>query len=142
MTKAKLQKEREQHLGAGNQEEVERLDVRLAELEARAEDLDRMRTSTISSIALINDRNRKNNILKAEQERARVEGHIDDPFTRRKSQPVLSVAKSKDTFDDEEMTSEKLLQLENQKKKAKELQVQAMKDREEAELTRKKKDKQ
>ena len=40
-----------------------------------------------------------------------------------------------DTFDDEEMTSEKLLQLENQKKKAKELQVQAMKDREEAELT-------
>ena len=60
-----------------------------------------MRTSTISSIALINDRNRKNNILRAEQgikaevERARVEGHIDDPFTRRKTQPVLSVAKSK-----------------------------------------------
>ena len=75
--------------------------MRLAELEARAEDLDRMRTSTISSIALINDRNRKNNILRAEQgikaevERARVEGHIDDPFTRRKTQPVLSVAKSK-----------------------------------------------
>ena len=29
--------------------------------------------------------------------RARIEGHIDDPFTRRKTQPVLSVAKVKVT---------------------------------------------
>ena len=41
--------------------------MRLAELEERAEDLDRKRTSTIASIALINDRNRKNNILRAEK---------------------------------------------------------------------------
>ena len=67
MTKAKLQKEREQYLAAGNQEEVEKLDMKLAELEERAEDLDRKRTSTIASIALINDRNRKNNILRAEK---------------------------------------------------------------------------
>ena len=81
--------------------QVEKLDQKLAELEERAEELDRKRTSSIATISLINDRNRKNNILRAEQgikaevERARVEGHIDDPFTRRKTQPVLSVAKSK-----------------------------------------------
>ena len=67
MTKAKLQKEREQHVDAQNNEEVERLDQKLAELEERAEELDKKRTSSIASIALINDRNRKNNILRAEK---------------------------------------------------------------------------
>ena len=101
MTKAKLQKDREQQMDAGNHEEVEKLDQKLAELEERAEDLDRKRTSTIASIALINDRNRKNNILRAEKAikievaRAKREGHVDDPFTRRKTQPVLSMPKSK-----------------------------------------------
>ena len=46
---------------------VEKIDQKLAELEERAEELDRKRTSTISSIALINDRNRKNNIIRAEK---------------------------------------------------------------------------
>ena len=46
---------------------MERLDEKLAELEERAEDLDRQRTSSISAISLINDRNRKNNILRAER---------------------------------------------------------------------------
>ena len=56
-----------QSLGDGNHEEVQKLDTKLAELEERAEELDKMRTSTIASIALINDRNRKNNILRAEK---------------------------------------------------------------------------
>ena len=101
MTKAKLQKEREQQVDAGNQEEVEKLDQKLADLEERAEDLDRKRTSSIASIALINDRNRKSNILRAEKAikiesaRMRREGHVDDPFTRRKTQPILSMPKMK-----------------------------------------------
>ena len=47
--------------------QVERLDQKLAEHEERAEELDRKRTSTISTISLINDRNRKNNIIRAEK---------------------------------------------------------------------------
>ena len=85
MKKAKLQKEREQHLDGGNHEQVrrvifnkkhfsilllvqvEQLDQKLAELEERAEELDRKRTSSIATISLINDRNRKNNIIRAEK---------------------------------------------------------------------------
>ena len=47
--------------------QVEKLDQKLAELEERAEELDRKRTSSIATISLINDRNRKNNILRAEK---------------------------------------------------------------------------
>ena len=43
------------------------MDQKLAEHEERAEELDRKRTSTISTISLINDRNRKNNIIRAEK---------------------------------------------------------------------------
>lgn len=69
---------------------------RLNELEERAEELDRKRSSKISSIALINDKNRKKNIERAEQgirlemERIKREGTVSDPFTRRKTQPVLA----------------------------------------------------
>ena len=65
-----------------------RLSQRLAELEERAEILDKARSEKISTIALINDRNRKDNIAKAEEnikeeiERKRVEGETSDPFTR------------------------------------------------------------
>lgn len=100
--------------------QVEKLDQKLAELEERAEELDRKRTSSIATISLINDRNRKNNIIRAEKaikseamyvlllssfrrpsniycltRRVKMEGHIDDPFTRRKTQPTLSMPKSK-----------------------------------------------
>jgi len=40
--------------------------VKLGELEERAEELDKKRTATISSVSLINDRNRKANVSKAE----------------------------------------------------------------------------
>jgi len=150
MKKAKLQKEREQHLDGGNHEQVEQLDQKLAELEERAEELDRKRTSSIATISLINDRNRKNNIIRAEKAikseamRLKMEGHIDDPFTRRKTQPTLSMPKSKDLPDDEDqMTSEKLFKLEEAKKRKKEEQLKVLIDREAATtlVTSNKKDK-
>ena len=96
MTKAKLQKEREQHLGAGNQEEVEKLDMRLAELEERAEDLDRKRTSTIASIALINDRNRKNNILRAEKAIKKEVEYVNISFEEKSYHFCNTLQESKD----------------------------------------------
>jgi len=137
--KAKLMKEKGQALDDNNAEAVERLDTQLAELEERAEELDRKRTSTISTISLINDRNRKNNISRAEkgilQEKRKVaiEGHVNDPFTRRKTTPMLSTnAAKKEEFEEEgEMTTERLLQLEKIKaekietdKKEREIQME------------------
>merc|ERR1712173_172319 len=129
-------KERDQNLDLGNHEEVERLDQLLAEHEERAEELDRKRTSTISTISLINDRNRKNNIIRAEKSiknevaRLKIEGKVDDPFTRRKTLPVLSMPKSKIVDDEPEMTSELLLKLEEERKKAEEFKKQIQKQRE------------
>lgn len=51
----------------GKVEEVLRLEQQLSELEDRANHLDKMRTSTISSISYINDRNRKKNVEEAEK---------------------------------------------------------------------------
>jgi len=134
MFKAKLMKERDQYIDMGNQEEVERLDQKLAEHEERAEELDRKRTSTISTISLINDRNRKNNILRAEKDinsevaRVKREGKVDDPFTRRKTLPVLSMPKSK--IPEPEMTSELLMKLEEENNKAEEFKKEVMAKRE------------
>ncbi len=70
---------------------------KLNDLEHRAEELDRKRTekSSISSVSFINNRNRKNNVLKAEMaiqeemKRKEVEGVEDNPFTRRKCNPRM-----------------------------------------------------
>lgn len=48
-------------------EEAGRLQVKINELEERAKELDKLRTSTISSISYINDRNRKKNVEEAEK---------------------------------------------------------------------------
>ena len=61
-----------------------------------------------------------------------MEGHIDDPFTRRKTQPTLSMPKSKVEDDDDQMTSEKLVMLEKMKKEKKEEQLKVLIDREAA----------
>ena len=64
-------------------------------LEERAEELDRKRTSGIGSIALINNRNRKDNIKKAEIaivqeiEQRKRDGITHDPFTRRQTKPKM-----------------------------------------------------
>jgi RNA polymerase-associated protein RTF1 len=50
----------------GNVELKMKLENQLEELEERAEELDKKRTSSISTIGLVNDRNRKNNIKRAE----------------------------------------------------------------------------
>lgn len=51
----------------GKVEDVLRIEQQLSELEERANHLDKMRTSTISSISYINDRNRKRNVEEAEK---------------------------------------------------------------------------
>ena len=65
--KSKLKKELDTALATGREEEVEKLSTKLNQLEERAEELDRKRSSKISSIALINDKNRKKNIERAEE---------------------------------------------------------------------------
>ena len=45
-------------MGQGDDERVKQMETKLNELEERAEELDKKRTSTISSVSLINDRNR------------------------------------------------------------------------------------
>ena len=71
------------------------LSNKLITIEERAEELDKRRNEKISTIALINDKNRKKNIeraelgIKQEMERIKKEGVVSDPFTRRKTQPVL-----------------------------------------------------
>lgn len=88
MTKSRITKDRDAAVCEGNHELAEKLNQRLLEIEERAEDLDRKRSEKISSIALINDRNRKNNIKKAEvnikeeMEKKKLEGERKDPFTR------------------------------------------------------------
>ena len=69
------------------EEAVEKLTQKLNSLEERAEELDRQRSSKISSIALINDKNRKKNIERAEEgirlemERIKKEGVVSKVFT-------------------------------------------------------------
>lgn len=79
------------------------LKQKLHDLEERAEELDKMRTSTISSISYINDRNRKKNVEEAEKAimeevRANKGKKIDDPFTRRSTKPRM-VFKAQDQMD-------------------------------------------
>merc|ERR1719178_529708 len=99
MYKSRLTKDRDNALQAGDTAVTEELNRKLEALEERAEELDRQRSSKISSIALINDKNRKRNIERAEQgireEMARklVEGEVHDPFTRRKTQPKIAQVK-------------------------------------------------
>ena len=50
--------DKEVALGQGDDERAKEVEQKLNELEDRAEELDKKRTSTISSVSLINDRNR------------------------------------------------------------------------------------
>lgn len=51
----------------GKVEDVLKIEQQLSELEEKASHLDKIRTSTISSISYINDRNRKRNVERAEK---------------------------------------------------------------------------
>lgn len=60
-------KDRDSAISRGDEEVARELTQKLAQLEERASELDKMRTSTISSISYINDRNRKRNVEEAEK---------------------------------------------------------------------------
>ncbi|XP_044728263.1 RNA polymerase-associated protein RTF1 homolog [Chrysoperla carnea] len=95
MKKTQLMKERDSALARGDDEVARDLTRKIAQLEERASELDKMRTSTISSISYINDRNRKKNVETAEKAileelRANKGKKIDDPFTRRSTKPRMN----------------------------------------------------
>jgi len=100
MRKARLIKDKEVAVGQGDDERVKQMETKLNELEERAEELDKKRTSTISSVSLINDRNRKANVNKAELaiweeiERKKTEGVQSNPFKRKSSLPRLVTKKA------------------------------------------------
>ena len=95
MHKARLIKEKEIALARNEDEKAKELENKLNQLEERAEELDKSRTRTISSIGLINDRNRRANVDKAEAaitaeiKRKQTEGVESNPFTRRKCNPRI-----------------------------------------------------
>ena len=97
MYKARLMKEKEIAQTEGDQEKASELETQLNDLEHRAEELDKRRTgtTTITAVALINNRNRRRNVEKAELaimeeiERKKVEGVIQNPFLRRKCNPRM-----------------------------------------------------
>ena len=60
-------KERDSAMARGDEEVARDLSQKISDLEERASELDKMRTSTISSISYINDRNRKKNVEEAEK---------------------------------------------------------------------------
>ncbi|CAG9818472.1 unnamed protein product [Phaedon cochleariae] len=93
--KTQLMKERDSAISRGDEEQARELATRLTTLEERASELDKLRTSTISSISYINDRNRKKNVEEAEKAimaevRANKGKKIEDPFTRRSTKPRMS----------------------------------------------------
>merc|ERR1719470_532757 len=81
MYKSRLIKDRDNAVQAGDETLTEELNSKLAAIEERAEELDKARSSKISSIALINDKNRKRNIERAEmgirEEMARKKRNIE-----------------------------------------------------------------
>uniref|UniRef100_A0A224Z892 RNA polymerase-associated protein RTF1 n=1 Tax=Rhipicephalus zambeziensis TaxID=60191 RepID=A0A224Z892_9ACAR len=95
--KTQLMKQKEMAEQKGDNEEAQRLSGELEQLEERARELDKQRTSTISAISYINERNRMKNIVEIERailEEAKLNKEkADDPFTRRKCAPSLVTKK-------------------------------------------------
>ena len=93
MQKSRLMKDKEVAMAAGEAEKAAEIEAQINELEERAEELDKRRTATISSVSLINDRNRKANVNKAEAaiileiEMKKREGVVSNPFQRKKCNP-------------------------------------------------------
>ncbi|XP_050680354.1 RNA polymerase-associated protein Rtf1 [Leptidea sinapis] len=95
MKKTQLMKERDVAQLRGDDELVMDLNAKLQELEDRASQLDKTRTSSIQSISYINNRNRKLNVETAEKAimeeiKANKGKKTDDPFTRRHTKPVMN----------------------------------------------------
>uniref|UniRef100_A0A6B2EJ54 Putative rna polymerase-associated protein rtf1 n=1 Tax=Phlebotomus kandelakii TaxID=1109342 RepID=A0A6B2EJ54_9DIPT len=95
MRKTVLMKQREDATTRGDEEMVKELNAQIREIDERANELDKKRSSSISSISYINDRNRKRNVEEAEKAimeevRANKGMRVDDPFTRRSTKPRMS----------------------------------------------------
>lgn len=98
MKKTCLMKERDAAQIRGEDDYAHGLNVQIQELEERANELDKKRSKSISSISYINDRNRKRNIEGAEkaimEEIQQTKGiKTEDPFTRRSTRPRMSFGK-------------------------------------------------
>ncbi|XP_059481844.1 RNA polymerase-associated protein RTF1 homolog [Neocloeon triangulifer] len=94
MRKTEYMKIKEEALQRGDESIVNDMDKKLADLEERANELDKARTQTIQSISYINDRNRKKNVERAEEAileelRENKGRKVDDPFTRRSTKPRM-----------------------------------------------------
>ncbi|TMW46675.1 hypothetical protein DOY81_008245, partial [Sarcophaga bullata] len=101
MKKTCLMKERDAAMLRGDYELSQDLSQQIEELESRASELDKRRSSSISLISYINDRNRKRNVEDAEKailEEARANKglRISDPFTRRITQPRMGFKQPND----------------------------------------------
>ncbi|KAF5288052.1 hypothetical protein FQR65_LT12102 [Abscondita terminalis] len=95
MKKTQLMKERDAAVARGDDDTSREISQKLQELEERASELDKLRTSSISSISYINDRNRKRNVEEAERAimeeyKANKGKKISDPFTRRSTKPRMT----------------------------------------------------
>lgn len=94
MKKTVLMKERDAAVLRGDDVQAADINSQIEELDDRANILDKRRTSTISSISYINDRNRKRNVEEAEKAimeevKATRGQRTDDPFTRRCTKPTM-----------------------------------------------------
>ncbi|XP_047480641.1 RNA polymerase-associated protein Rtf1-like [Penaeus chinensis] len=117
VAKTLLMKEKDMAQQKGDEDTVEKLNGQIADLDEKASSLDKRRTQTIASISYINERNRKNNVEKAERaimaEIAAKKGmKVEDPFTRRSTRPTM-VTKTKEP---EVISSEMLIRLEQERK--------------------------
>ncbi|XP_042886270.1 RNA polymerase-associated protein RTF1 homolog, partial [Penaeus japonicus] len=117
VAKTLLMKEKDMAQQKGDEDTVEKLNGQIADLDEKASSLDKRRTQTIASISYINERNRKNNVEKAERaimaEIAAKKGmKVEDPFTRRSTRPTM-VTKTKEP---EVISSEMLIRLETERK--------------------------
>eukprot|EP00095_Tigriopus_kingsejongensis_P012350 snap_masked-scaffold198_size266703-processed-gene-1.5 protein:Tk12350 transcript:snap_masked-scaffold198_size266703-processed-gene-1.5-mRNA-1 annotation:"rna polymerase-associated protein rtf1" len=134
MKKAELMKEKEIAMGEHDNTRASELELELKELEEQAEKLNKRRNhnTKFNSISFINDRNRKNNVWKAEEaikqeiQRKKEIGVEVNPFTRRKCNPRM-VTKGQgnlapDLLDD--LTEEERSEKENQVKLEKKLELE------------------
>ena len=136
--KTSLLKLRDMASQQGDDNAVEKYNQKISELDEKASTLDKRRTQTIASISYINERNRKDNVDKAERaiiaEMEAKKGTIceNDPFTRRKTMPTMSYGGK----EPEVHSTEMLMRLEEERKLKEELE----KKRKEEEVLKKKAD--
>lgn len=102
--KTTLMKERYAAILRGEDDLAADLNQQIEELDERANELDKKRSKTLSSISYINDRNRKRNVVEAEKAimeevRASKGMRADDPFTRRCTKPTMTF-KARDPNDE------------------------------------------